>query len=223
VFKGFFTAIETETVVRVQDAETDPAYPQLRETVLEPAGVQAFIAVPLIVLGELRGFMLFEHGHEAREWTLEDESLALTMGALAAPLLSKSPEGLLLGATANGQNKNATTIERAAARGSAVLWETDTIGCLTFVAGAVESVYGYGAEELRGKPVSFLADAQQAANDLERLTALLAGEPCVPYTCTHRQKNGTLIHVLVTAKAITGEDGSITGASGTAMFLQAVS
>jgi PAS domain S-box-containing protein len=222
-FKGFFTAIETETIILVSDTSVEHAFPALAEAVLKPAGVHAFVAVPLIALGDLAGLLLLEQGADKRTWSLEDESLMLAMGALAAPMVSLAEQDAVVTAPQDHSAAVIGAADRAIARGSGILWETDSIGCLTFIAGAVTEVYGYTTDELRGKPISLLAEGENATADLDRLMTLLAGEACVPYTCTHRRKDGTLVRLLVTAKAIRGEDGSIVGASGTAVILETVS
>ncbi len=104
--------------------------------------------------------------------------------------------------------------DRIAALPGAVLWSVDTIGCLTFVAPSVESLYGYTPRELKGRPLTALSGEEQGQHDLDQLSRLMDGLPCRGYATLHRRKDGALIDVLVYGALLHDAEGHVQGAAG---------
>lgn len=101
-----------------------------------------------------------------------------------------------------------------------LLWTTDTIGCITYANRAVERLYGYAPDDVVGKSIAILAGEEQAERDRDRLTRLLAGEPCAgSYVATHRTRAGEPISVRIQARVVNREDGRVAGAAGTAALV----
>lgn len=100
-----------------------------------------------------------------------------------------------------------------------LLWSVDAIGCLTFVNGVCQPIYGCAPEELIGKPVTALADTEHAPQDVERLALLLSGKPCTGYRTLHRHKDGSEIPLVIVATRQLDEAGHVTGAVGLAIAL----
>lgn len=100
-----------------------------------------------------------------------------------------------------------------------LIFELDAIGCIVAVNPAVARVYGYSPDELRGEPISKLADADQHRNDLDRLSAVLQGAECTAYETRHRRKDGQPVRLLVVAEPQRNADGRIDGIIGAAVEL----
>ena len=70
--------------------------------------------------------------------------------------------------------------------------------------------FGYTAEEAIGKPVvGLILPRERAAEDADLLARSAEGRRIPPFDTTRLSKDGTLIHVSVTAIPVTGRDGRI--------------
>lgn len=85
---------------------------------------------------------------------------------------------------------------------------TDENGKIINVNKKVTDQYGYTKDELIGKSLLSLEQDQDNQLFLERNHRLLHGEPLV-YESTHIDRDGTPVHVEVSASAVTLEDGSV--------------
>ncbi|NOY64325.1 MAG: PAS domain S-box protein, partial [Nitrospirae bacterium] len=85
---------------------------------------------------------------------------------------------------------------------------TDENGKIINVNKKVTEQYGYTKEELIGKSLLSLEQNQDNQLFLERNHRLLHGEPLV-YESTHIAKDGTPVHVEVSASAVTLEEGKV--------------
>lgn len=120
---------------------------------------------------------------------------------------------------AEGAPDEQTHFRRLVEGSHELIFELDAIGCIVAVNPAVARVYGYTPDELRGEPISRLADAEQHRNDLERLTAVLQGAECTAYETRHRRKDGQPVRLLVVAEPQRNADGRIDGIIGAAVEL----
>ncbi len=85
---------------------------------------------------------------------------------------------------------------------------TDPEGRITNVNSKVKEQYGYEKEELIGQNILVLEKEQDNRLFLERYHRLLNGESLV-YETTHVAKDGSPVHVDVSASAVTLEDGRV--------------
>jgi two-component system sensor histidine kinase/response regulator len=78
---------------------------------------------------------------------------------------------------------------------------------------SAESLYGYGADEVIGKPVSILAPTDRAAELSQMLERVKAGETTSNFETSRLRKDGTAVEVSVTVSPIRNAAGEITGAA----------
>jgi PAS domain S-box-containing protein len=74
-------------------------------------------------------------------------------------------------------------------------------------------VFGYGADEVLGKPISTLLPPHQHGEEPEMIERILRGERVESFESVRRRKDGQDIHVSVTISAIHDSRGKIVGAS----------
>jgi PAS domain S-box-containing protein len=83
---------------------------------------------------------------------------------------------------------------------------------LSWNAGA-ERLYGYSAAEAVGRPATLLAPPDRVGEVIGQLAALRAGRSLRPLETVRLRKDGTPVHVSLSAAPLRGPDGSVVGAS----------
>jgi PAS domain S-box-containing protein len=76
-----------------------------------------------------------------------------------------------------------------------------------------ERIYGYTAEEVRGRSIALLIPPTRTGEELDIQARLLRGEAIAQYETTRLRKDGTLIDVSLTISPIKDGEGRITGVS----------
>ncbi len=76
-----------------------------------------------------------------------------------------------------------------------------------------ERLYGYGADEILGEPISCLAAGAEAQGAAEVLDALANNEIMRSHRCEHRHRNGDRVDVAMTVSPIRNADGDVIGAA----------
>lgn len=153
----------------------------------------------------------------------------LLMRLYLAPLQDEGGEptgitGCVLDVTALREREMVLTRQEAVYRGIVegapqLLWSMDAIGCITFVNGVSNQIYGMAPEEIIGRPTTILCDEATAEKDVERMALMMAGRACTGYRTTHRHKNGTAVPLVVVATRQLDAGGNVTGAVGLAIAL----
>ncbi len=78
---------------------------------------------------------------------------------------------------------------------------------------SAERIFGYSAEEVKGRPISILIPAERSDEVPRILERVKRGERVEHYETVRRGKDGTLIDVSMTISPTRAETGRITGAS----------
>jgi PAS domain S-box-containing protein len=86
-------------------------------------------------------------------------------------------------------------------------------GIITSWNQGAQLVFGYGADEAIGKPISMLQPPQQQGEEPKIIARILRGERVESFESVRRRKDGQDIHVSVTISAIHDSRGNIIGAS----------
>ncbi len=76
-----------------------------------------------------------------------------------------------------------------------------------------EDIYGYGADEVIGKPISILLPDGQSDEVPDLLKRIEQGETLHHYETLRKRKDGALIHVSLSISPIKDQDGNLIGAS----------
>jgi signal transduction histidine kinase len=81
---AYLAALDAGRCLPIADVQHDPRSQELWEDYLQPHGVRSMLDVPIRVHGRLVGILCHESTRQYREWTLEEEAVAATLGDLAA-------------------------------------------------------------------------------------------------------------------------------------------
>lgn len=87
----------------------------------------------------------------------------------------------------------------------------DLDGVITSWNRSAERMFGYGAEEAIGQPVTLLFPPERYGEAPELLARMRSGEPVDEYQTVRQRKNGTLIDVSLTASPIRNLEGRVIG------------
>jgi two-component sensor histidine kinase len=83
-YPRYFKALEKSRLLAAQDALTDPQTSEFAESYLKPLGITSMIDVPFRLHGELAGVVCHEHTGPQRDWTLEEQQFAVSIGDLVS-------------------------------------------------------------------------------------------------------------------------------------------
>ncbi|MBW3587108.1 MAG: GAF domain-containing protein, partial [Cyanobacteria bacterium 0813] len=145
-YPSYFQALNTEQVIAVVDATTDPRTLEFSESYLRPLNISSMLDVPITHQGQIAGVICLEHQGKLRNWTLDEQSFASYVAQIAALAMEardrKQAEFNLRSVTERLQYLLATT--------PAVIFSCKLGGNydVTFVSDNVVSMIGYEAREL---------------------------------------------------------------------------
>ena len=83
-YPRYFKALGESRVLAANDAVTDPRTSEFAEGYLKPLGITSMMDVPFRFYGELGGIVCHEHKGSRREWTLEEQQFAVSVGDLVS-------------------------------------------------------------------------------------------------------------------------------------------
>ena len=90
-YPGYFKALEQESTLAVEDAESNPIALKLQasylldgQKVISPYGVAAMLAAPIRIGGQIVGVVCYEHTDLTRQWTLDEQNFAGSLADLVS-------------------------------------------------------------------------------------------------------------------------------------------
>jgi len=89
----------------------------------------------------------------------------------------------------------------------------DLSGIITSWNSGAERIFGYGAEEIIGKPVTILMPPDRVNEEPDILARIRAGERIDHYETVRRRKDGTLVDISLTVSPVRNAQRMIVGAS----------
>ena len=89
-YPSYFRALCSEDIISAQDARTDPRTAEFTSDYLRPLRICAMLDAPIRQGGELVGVLCHEHCDSPREWTPDEESLAVSIAGFISLVLSQS-------------------------------------------------------------------------------------------------------------------------------------
>lgn len=76
----YFNALKNERVIVSNNTGTDPRYSELMEVYIKWHGISSALDVPVFVAGEIIGVICIEQKGRQRNWTLEEQNFAISVG-----------------------------------------------------------------------------------------------------------------------------------------------
>ncbi|MBU8894147.1 GAF domain-containing protein [Corallococcus sp. M34] len=89
-YPHYFEALAQAPFIASSDAQVDPRTREFSASYLRPLGIRAMMDVPVWVQGRLGGVVCHEHQGTQRIWTLEEQSLARSIGHLVSMALEST-------------------------------------------------------------------------------------------------------------------------------------
>ena len=89
-YPSYFQALYNEDILSAHDALADPRTCEFATDYLQPLGICAMLDAPIRQGGELIGVLCHEHCGAPRQWTPDEESLALSVAGFISLVLSQS-------------------------------------------------------------------------------------------------------------------------------------
>lgn len=89
-YPTYFRCLEEKFVVVANSALTDPQVREFAADYLVPLGIQSMMDVPIWLEGKLIGIICHEHTGLKRDWTLEEQEFAASIGHIISISLSVS-------------------------------------------------------------------------------------------------------------------------------------
>jgi len=150
-----------------------------------------------------------------REWRFRRKDGSVFTGEVIATAM---PDGNLMGMVRDITERK--RIEAAAAHLASIVESSDDAivgkdlsGVVTSWNAGAEKIFGYSAEEMRGRPVARLIPAERQHEETEILACIRRGERVINFDTVRLRKDGGTIDVSVTVSAIRDSSGAIVGAS----------
>jgi PAS domain S-box-containing protein len=184
----------------IEDIETADIDEALKATV-KGEGIGALAFIPLVVKGDLIGkFMTYYD--VPHEFTSSEVDLAITIArqlGFGLERIRAAQVGRLL----------ASIIETS----DDAIVSKDLNGVVTSWNHGAERIFGYGAEDMIGRPIACLIPPDRLNEESEILQRVRQGERVEHYETVRQRKDGTLIDISLCVSPIRDGHGSIVGAS----------
>jgi PAS domain S-box-containing protein len=150
---------------------------------------------------------------------LTRSGLILPLSVAVSPILT--PEGQVVGLSRISRDMTAQrALERDAMRLAAIvdsaedaIVSKDLNGVVQTWNSAAERMFGYGADEIIGKPIRVIIPADRQQEEDRVLASIRAGIPIEHFDTIRQRKDGTLIEISLSVSPIRTARGAIIGAS----------
>ncbi|MDR1619684.1 MAG: response regulator [Clostridiales bacterium] len=146
---------------------------------LSDTGVKSFITVPLMVFGELWGFLSADDCAGPRAWSISDEQLVLTIGSIISGVIARNGTEEDLARMSNLVNSSPQFISYADEKGNFIYCNPSSL-----------QILGYTAEELVGNSMRMLTDETTYEYMINGLIPRIIQSGKLDFELTLRCKNG---------------------------------
>jgi len=147
-YPAYFRAMAQNETIAADDARNDPRTCEFTESYLSPLGITSMLDAPLHVGGVLAGVLCHEHVGPQRTWLPEEKSFATSLAHFISLVLAqwerRQVEDML--------RQQASLLDKA---NDAILVR-DLDHSITYWNKSAETLYGWTAEEAKGRKVSEL-------------------------------------------------------------------
>jgi PAS domain S-box-containing protein len=149
----YFEALRAGWTIDAADARWDPRTSALRSDYLEPQGITSTLDAPVRASGRLVGVVRYEQTGPRRTWREDEVSF---LGAVAGQVA----QAVLDARRTRAEERFRLVVEAA----PYAMIMADAGGRIALVNGQAEVVFGYGREEMLGRPVETLVPEQRRAH-----------------------------------------------------------
>ncbi|WP_395741765.1 PAS domain S-box protein [Prosthecobacter sp.] len=167
-YPAYFRALAQNETIAADDARSDARTREFAESYLTPLGITSMLDAPLHVGGVLAGVLCHEHVGPARSWLPEEKSFATSLAHFISLVLAqwerRQVEDML--------RQQASLLDKA---NDAILVR-DLEHRITYWNKSAEMLYGWTAEEAKGRKVSELLYVDAAQFDERNGKVLSEGE-----------------------------------------------
>jgi len=169
---------------------------------IKSQGILSLLMVPIIVEGDLWGFVCFDDCRTERIWMPSEISiLSMAAASIGQMMARRSAEKALQRSEENYR----ALVENI----NDVIFKLDTQGRFTYMSPVIEQISGHKMNDIIGKPFAIFVHPDDLPGLQTSFERLLAGY-LEPYEFRSRDKNGKYRHVR-TSSRILMEDGQPTG------------
>jgi PAS domain S-box-containing protein len=146
-FPAYFRALSEDRSLAADDARTDPRTSEFKDSYLDPLGITSMLDAPVRVGGRVIGVVCHEHVGEARQWSIDEQTFAASMGDFVALAVSAARRADAERSTARHREFLMQVIDL----NPNLIFAKDRDGRFTLVNRAVAEMYGTTVEELIGR------------------------------------------------------------------------
>jgi PAS domain S-box-containing protein len=205
-------------VVRSDDIRNDPRYGQNQPHHGMPEGhlpVASYLAVPVVSRsGEVHGGLFFGH-RDPGVFTEASEDLVSAIAAHAAIAIDNTR----LHSAAQAEIQERRRAEQVGPHLASIVESSDVAivsqdldGIIGSWNSAAEQLFGYGADEAVGRPITMLLPADRKDEEAGLFERVQRGECVDQYETVRRRKDGSLVDISLTVSPIRSGD-EVVGAS----------
>jgi two-component system, cell cycle sensor histidine kinase and response regulator CckA len=156
---AYFSEMEHVRVVAADDAAADRRTSGFKDAYLAPLGIVSMLDAPLRLSGQTVGIICHEHLGEGREWTLDEQQFAGSMG----DLLSLALESYERRRAERRLRESEESFRAVAETATDAIITIDEQSRVLFVNRAAERIFGHTREAMTGAHVSLLMPAHLRA------------------------------------------------------------
>ncbi|NUN63601.1 PAS domain-containing protein [Pseudanabaena biceps] len=149
---NYFAALKQESLIAAIDAINDPRTSDLSSEYLSKFGITSMLELPLRQKSSIFGVLCIEHTGEMREWTLEEQSFARSIGDLVILAIESYNRSLAERKLKEGEERWQLALEG----NNDGIWDWDCQTNEVFFSPRYKSMLGYSDEELSPNVDSWL-------------------------------------------------------------------
>ena len=167
----YFEALQRHRVIAADDVDGDPRTAGFGASYFHPRGITATLDAPIRLHGRLLGVICHEHTGGTRLWDAEEERFAASLADLVA-----------LALVADGRAQAQRAVRDSEARFRCLvdgvrdlIFELDTVGTITSVNRAIETLLGFSPEAWIGRHFAAIIAPDDLAAAIELFERAVAG------------------------------------------------
>ena len=155
----YFNALKKERVIVSNNSLTDPRYAELVDVYIKPNGISSALDIPVFVAGEIIGAISIEHQGEQREWTVEEQNFAISVGNIFSLALEISRHKKLEKSIQSAKDNFVNIVEKL----PYPVLIIDMKSTVKYVNAACENFFGPKVKDMLGSQFPYPVSTESAA------------------------------------------------------------